>query len=308
LTARLDARGAQELGRLLGDALPRVREIAGCTLVVKYGGNAMVDETLKSTFARDVALLKLLGVNPVVVHGGGPQIGKRLAQVGKETRFVSGMRVTDRETMEVVEMVLAGLVNKEIVSLIASHGAPAVGLSGKDGGLIRARKLRLTAVDPDRDSGADADLGFVGEVSGVDPRVIEVLLDADFVPVIAPVGAGEDGSTYNINADLVAGKLAEALPAKMLLLLTNTEGLLDKSGNLMSRLDIATAERLMLDGTVSGGMLPKLRCAVDAVLAGVGAAHIIDGRREHCVLLPVLSREGAGTSITADRSAGDAQG
>ncbi len=283
--------------RVLVEALPYIRRFRGKTIVVKYGGNAMVDDTLKAGFARDVVLMKLVGMNPVVVHGGGPQIGSLLERIGKESRFVEGMRVTDSETMDVVEMVLGGLVNKEIVNLINRHGGSAVGLSGKDGDLLRAHKLHVTPRDPGVDAPEIIDLGHVGEVASVHTGVVDMLVAGDFIPVIAPIGVGADGHSYNINADLVAGKIAEALGAEKLLLLTNTPGLLDRSGNLLTGLEVRDVEAYLADGTISGGMLPKVRCALDAVNGGVAAAQIIDGRVEHAVLLELFTSAGVGTLI-----------
>jgi acetylglutamate kinase len=277
--------------------MPYIRRFRGKTVVIKYGGNAMVDESLKSGFARDIVLMKLVGINPVVVHGGGPQIGLLLEKIGKETSFVEGMRVTDSETMDVVEMVLGGLVNKEIVNLITHHGGRAVGLTGKDGDLIRARKLNLTRNSPELDAPELIDLGHVGEVESIDASVVNMLTGGDFIPVIAPIGVGEDGRSYNINADLVAGHMAEVLGAEKLMLLTNTKGLLDKDGALLTGLDADDVDRLIDDGTVHGGMLPKIRCALSAVHSGVAAAHIVDGRVEHAVLLELFTDEGVGTLI-----------
>jgi len=291
----LTSEQAMQIARVLGEALPYIRRFAGKTVVIKYGGNAMTDPALKSGFGRDIALMKLVGINPVIVHGGGPQIGTLLERLGKETRFVAGMRVTDAETMDVVEMVLGGLVNKEIVNLINQHGGRAVGLSGKDGGLIRARKLEAQAGENDE----MVDLGFAGEVAGIDPELVGRLDDADFIPVIAPIGVGEDGRSYNINADLVAGKMASVLQAEKLMLLTNTPGVLDKQGNLLTGLEPAEVDRLIEDGTIAGGMLPKIRCALDAVASGVRAAHIVDGRVEHAVMLELFTDAGVGTLIRA---------
>ncbi len=293
----IDAKYAMSFAQVLSEAVPYIRRFAGKTIVIKYGGNAMVDDTLKSGFARDVVLMKLVGINPVVVHGGGPQIGKLLEKIGKQSEFVDGMRVTDSETMDVVEMVLGGLVNKEIVSLIHRHGGQAVGLTGKDGDLIRARKLTITRRSPELDASEIIDLGHVGEVASIDAAVVNLLAAGDFIPVIAPIGVGEDGFSYNINADLVAGKMAEVLGAEKLMLLTNTKGLLDKEGKLLSRLSVAEVDALIDDGTIHGGMLPKIRCAVDAVQSAVKASHIIDGRVEHAVLLELFTDEGIGTLI-----------
>ncbi len=288
---------ARNVAHVLSEALPYIRRFAGKTLVIKYGGNAMVDESLKQGFARDIVLMKLVGINPVVVHGGGPQIGEHLKRIGKQSEFVQGMRVTDSETMDVVEMVLGGLVNKEIVNLINRHGGAAVGLTGKDGGLIHARKLTLTRNSPEMNEPEIIDIGHVGAVASIDPGIIDMLTRGNFIPVIAPIGVGPDGHSYNINADLVAGKLAEVLHAEKLMLLTNIQGLLDKDGKLLSGLSAQQVDALIADGTIHGGMLPKIRCALDAVQAGVKAAHIIDGRVAHAVLLELFTDEGVGTLI-----------
>jgi len=277
---------------ILIEALPYIQALDQKTVVIKFGGNAMVDEALKSSFAQDIVLLKQIGVNPVIVHGGGPQIGKLLEQIGKKSRFIEGMRVTDNETMDVVEMVLGGQVNKQIVALINRHGGRAVGLTGKDGGMITARKMELAGNDA-----VDNDLGQVGEVESIDPAVVAMLDDDDFIPVIAPIGVGADGSSYNINADLVAGELAKVLGAEKLLLLTNTPGVLDPDGNLLTGLSPDETERLIADGIIHGGMLPKVRCALDAVKAGVRTSQIIDGRVRHSVLLELLTDSGVGTLI-----------
>jgi acetylglutamate kinase len=257
----------------------------------------MVDEELKEGFARDVVLMKLVGINPVVVHGGGPQIGTLLKRLGKESEFVQGMRVTDSETMDVVEMVLGGLVNKEIVTLINRHGGSAVGLTGKDGDLIRAKRLKVTKDAPGLDAPEIIDIGHVGSVESIDASVVDMLTHSDFIPVIAPIGVGEDGLSYNINADLVAGKVAEVLQAEKLILLTNIEGLVDKEGNLLTGLDTKTVDALIEDGTIHGGMLPKIDCALDAVKSGVHTSHIIDGRVPHAVLVELFTDEGIGTLI-----------
>ncbi|RFA30048.1 acetylglutamate kinase [Alkalilimnicola ehrlichii] len=287
---------ATQVAHVLIEALPYIQRFSGKTIVVKYGGNAMTEEHLKHSFARDIVLMKLVGFNPVVVHGGGPQIGKLLDRIGKESRFIEGMRVTDAETMDVVEMVLGGLVNKEIVNLINAKGGRAVGLTGKDGDLIRARKLTLSRRQAEQGS-EDVDIGFVGEVASIDASVVDMLDHGEFIPVIAPIGVGEDGRSYNINADLVAGKIAEVLGAEKLILLTNTPGVLDKQGELLTGLNAARVESLIEDGTIQGGMLPKIRCALDAVQGGVRAAHIIDGRVEHAVLLELFTDQGVGTLI-----------
>ena len=289
---------AVRTAKVLAEAMPYIQRFQGKTIVIKYGGAAMEGETLKSSFARDIVLMKLVGVNPVVVHGGGPQIGRLLARIGKETRFVEGMRVTDSETMDVVEMVLGGLVNKEIVNLINGHGGNAVGLTGKDGRLIHARKLTMTRSRPELDAPEIIDMGHVGEVASIDTGLLEHLARGDFIPVIAPIGVGDGGMSYNINADLVAGKLAQALEAEKLMLLTNTPGLLDRNGELIASLDVRAVEALIADGTIAGGMLPKVRCALDAVQGGVHTAQIIDGRVEHAVLLEVFTNAGMGTFIS----------
>jgi len=277
--------------------MPYIRRFRGKTIVIKYGGNAMEDEALKSGFARDVVLMKLVGINPVVVHGGGPQIGKLLEKIGKKSEFVEGMRVTDTETMDVVEMVLGGQVNKQIVSLITQHGGSAVGLTGKDGDLIRARKMKIERSSPELDVPEIIDLGHVGEVESIDASVVDMLVGGNFIPVIAPIGVGADGCSYNINADLVAGRMAEVLKAEKLILLTNTAGLLDKDGELLTGLDAADVDKLIDDGTIHGGMLPKISCALSAVNCGVKAAHIIDGRVAHAVLVELFTDEGVGTLI-----------
>jgi acetylglutamate kinase len=285
---------AGQRARILAEALPYIRRFYGKTIVVKYGGNAMTDERLKSSFARDVVLLKLVGMNPVVVHGGGPQIDELLNRVGKKGEFVQGMRVTDAETMDVVEMVLGGLVNKEIVTLINQHGGRAIGLTGKDGSFIRARKLLV----PSRDNEAEMlDIGQVGEVASIDPEIVALLETREFIPVVAPIGVGNDGRSYNINADLVAGKLAEVLRAEKLILLTNTPGVLDKDGKLLTGLTPKQVDELFAAGVIHGGMLPKIGSALDAAKGGVKSVHIIDGRVEHALLLEVLTDEGVGTLI-----------
>ena len=285
---------AAQRAKILAEALPYIRRFYGKTIVVKYGGNAMTDERLKHSFARDVVLLKLVGMNPVVVHGGGPQIDEVLKRVGKKGEFVQGMRVTDAETMDVVEMVLGGLVNKEIVTLINQHGGRAIGLTGKDGSFIRARKLMLPSKD---DEAQMLDIGQVGEVQSIDPEIIALLDSREFIPVVAPIGVGSDGRSYNINADLVAGKLAEVLKAEKLILLTNTPGVLDKDGKLLTGLTPKQIDDLVEEGTLSGGMLPKIGSALDAARGGVKSVHIIDGRVEHALLLEVLTDEGVGTLI-----------
>jgi len=295
----LSSESARNVARVLAEGMPYIRRYRGKTVVIKYGGNAMVDENLKSGFARDVVLMKLVGINPVVVHGGGPQIGQLLEKIGKESTFIDGMRVTDSETMDVVEMVLGGLVNKEIVNLITHHGGRAVGLTGKDGDLIHARKMTITRDTPELDAPEIIDLGHVGEVSSIDSSVVDMLIGGDFIPVIAPIGVGDDGRSYNINADLVAGRMAEVLEAEKLILLTNTPGLLNKQGDLLTGLNAGHIDSLIADGTIHGGMLPKINCALSAVNSGIGAAHIIDGRVEHSVLVELFTDEGVGTLIQA---------
>lgn len=294
---------ALDVGRVLTEVLPYIQRFKGKTIVIKYGGNAMVDDALKNGFARDIVLMKLVGINPVVVHGGGPQINELLDKIGKQSQFIDGMRVTDSETMDVVEMVLGGQVNKEIVNLIQRQGGHAVGLTGKDGNLLRARKMTLARNDakasPAAHPAASMDIGHVGEVASVDVAILNLLMEGNFIPVVAPVGVDETGQSYNINADLVAGKLAETLAAEKLILLTNTRGLLDKQGMLLSGLSAEQVAELIADGTIYGGMLPKIRCALEAVQKGVGAAHIIDGRVEHAVLLEIFTDAGVGTLIRA---------
>ena len=285
------------IAEVLTEALPYIQRFSGKTIVIKYGGNAMSEDQLKSGFARDVVLIKLVGMNPVLVHGGGPQIGALLEKLGKKTEFVQGMRVTDNETMDIVEMVLGGLVNKEIVSLINRHGGNAVGLSGKDGELIRARKMVFKQNIPELEAPEIIDIGHVGEVDSINTAVVDMLIQGDFIPVIAPVGVDESGQSYNINADLVAGKMAEVLGAEKLIMLTNTEGLLDDDGNVLTGLYVEEVDDLIKKGVIHGGMLPKIRSALDAVHAGVRSAHIIDGRVEHAVLLEILTDVGVGTLI-----------
>ncbi len=281
---------------VLMEALPYIQRFYGKTFVIKYGGAAMTDEDLKTSFAQDIVLLKYVGVNPVVVHGGGPQINEMLKRMGTPTQFVRGMRVTDPETMDIVEMVLVGKINKEIVNLINQHGGTAVGLSGKDGGLILARKMSLTV----RENGAAPeviDIGQVGEIIGIDPTVIKSLDENKFIPVIAPVGVGKKGETYNINADLVAGQVAEALHAEKLILLTDVEGVKDKNGKLLSTLKTNQARKLIEDGVVGEGMIPKVECCIEALKGGVGKTHIVDGRVKHAILLEAFTNEGVGTEV-----------
>ncbi|HRF87113.1 MAG TPA: acetylglutamate kinase [Pseudomonadales bacterium] len=284
---------ALDIANVLTEALPYIQRFVGKTIVVKYGGNAMVDDALTQGFAQDIALMKLVGMNPVVVHGGGPQIGLLLEKLGIHSEFISGMRVTDAATMEVVEMVLGGAVNKTVVSLLNQAGGKAIGITGKDGDLIRAKKMAMKDAD-----GKELDIGFVGEVEHVNREVIDALVHSDFIPVIAPVGVGADGQSYNINADLVAGKVAEALSAEKLMLLTNVAGLQDKAGKVLTGLTTVQVDSLIADGTIYGGMLPKIQCALDAVKHGVTSAHIIDGRVEHAVLLEIFTDHGVGTLIT----------
>lgn len=279
---------------VLAEALPYIKRFHGKTIVVKYGGNAMTDEHLKQCFARDVVLLKLVGMNPVVVHGGGPQIETLLARVGKKGEFVQGMRVTDAETMDLVEMVLGGQVNKEIVNLINQHGGKAVGLTGKDGNFIRAKKLMMENKDAPGDL---IDIGQVGDIVSIDPSLIALLDTGAFIPVIAPIGVGSEGETYNINADVVAGKIAEVLKADKLVMLTNTPGVLDQTGKLLTGITPRQIDDMVADGTLSGGMLPKISSALDAARGGVKNVHIIDGRVEHALLLEILTDEGVGTLI-----------
>jgi len=285
---------AKDKAKILAEALPYIQRFHGKTIVIKYGGNAMVEEHLKQGFARDVVLLKLVGMNPVIVHGGGPQIDDMLKRVGKQGEFIQGMRVTDAETMDVVEMVLGGLVNKDIVNLINRHGGKAVGLTGKDGAFIRAKKLLM---EDRQAAGKWINIGQVGEIESIDPALIALLDTQDFIPVIAPIGVGIEGESYNINADLVAGKLAEILKAEKLIILSNIPGVLDKEGNLLTGLTAQRVDELFADGTISGGMLPKIGSALDAVKNGVKSCHIIDGRVEHALLLEILTDQGVGTLI-----------
>lgn len=293
----MDSNKALNIAHVLTEALPYIQRYQDKCVVIKYGGNAMIDEVLKSSFARDVVLMKLVGIHPIVVHGGGPQIGKYLSRMGIESEFVDGLRVTDSETMDVVEMVLGGLINKEIVSLIHTHGGKAIGLSGKDGPLIHAKKLHVSRKTQIANVPEIIDFGHVGEVTGINKKVLDYLAFGDFIPVIAPIGLGDDGSSYNINADLVAGKVAEAMCAEKLVLLTNTAGLLAKSGELLTGLNATRVRELIDDGTILDGMLPKINAALAAVTAGVGRAHIIDGRIQHSVLLELFTDSGIGTLI-----------
>lgn len=288
---------AHQIASVLTEALPYIQRFKNKVIVVKFGGNAMIDEALKHSFARDIVLMKSVGLTPIVVHGGGPQIGNLLSKLGKTTDFVDGMRVTDSETMDVVEMVLGGLVNKEIVNLINQHGGKAVGLTGKDGNFIRAKKIKLKKAAIDSEAFELIDLGHVGDVTSIDTDVLNMLNQSNFIPVIAPIGVGENGESYNINADLVAGKIAEELNAEKLILLTNTAGILDKQGKLLTGLSLADIDDLIADGTISSGMIPKTRCATDALKGGVTSVHIIDGRVEHAVLLELFTDQGVGTLL-----------
>jgi len=289
-----DTLPAATKAQILGEALPYIKRFFDKTIVIKYGGNAMTDPKLQDGFARDVVLLKLVGMNPVVVHGGGPQIEDLLKRVGKQGTFIQGMRVTDEETMDIVEMVLGGQVNKEIVNLINQHGGKAVGLTGQDGNFIRAKKLLLQNKDNPEEM---IDIGSVGEITSIDPSLISFLDQGDFIPVIAPIGVGPKGETYNINADVVAGKIAEVLRAEKLVLLTNTPGVLDKAGNLLTGVTPKEIDAMVADGTLSGGMLPKIGSAIDAARSGVKSVHIIDGRVVHALLLEILTDQGVGTLI-----------
>lgn len=293
-----DSIDAMHIAKVLTEALPYIQRFTDKTIVVKFGGNAMIDEKLQNSFARDIVLMKLVGMNPIVVHGGGPQIGNLLKKLNIESSFVDGMRVTDSETMDVVEMVLGGTVNKQIVNLINRNGGQAIGLTGKDGNLIQARKLAVTRQSPGMRAPEIIDIGHVGEVRSINRKVIDLLVQSDFIPVIAPIGVGLDGMSYNINADLVAGKVAEVLQAEKLMLLTNVAGLQDKNGEVLTGLSTARVDELIEDGTIYGGMLPKISCALDAVKSGVASAHIIDGRVPHAVLLEIFTDAGVGTLIT----------
>ena len=280
---------------ILAEALPYIRQYHGKTIVIKYGGNAMVEERLKESFARDVILLKLVGMNPVVVHGGGPQIDEALKKIGKTGTFIQGMRVTDEETMEVVEWVLGGEVQQDIVMLINHFGGQAVGLTGKDGGLIHAKKMMVR--NEEQPQGEPIDLGFVGEIESINPAVVKALQDDAFIPVISPIGFSQEGQAYNINADLVAGKMAEILKAEKLVMMTNIPGVMDKTGKLLTDLSAREIDALFADGTISGGMLPKISSALDAAKSGVNSVHIIDGRIEHSLLLEILTEQAFGTMI-----------
>ena len=293
---------ATEVAQVLSEALPYIQKFAGRTIVVKYGGNAMIDDALKASFARDIVLMQAVGMRPIVVHGGGPQIGELLERLNIESRFVDGMRVTTEETMDVVEMVLGGLVNKEIVSRVNLAGGRAMGLTGKDGQLIRAKQLKIERKSPELEAPEIIDIGHVGQVESIDTRVLTMLTENDVIPVVAPIGVGPKGESYNINADLVAGKLAEVLNAEKLMLLTNTGGVLDQTGQVVTGLVSDEVRALIDNGTISGGMLPKVACALSAVNAGVNSAHIVDGRVPHSVLLEIFTDQGVGTQILRKRS------
>ena len=294
----MDTNSAHDTARILIEALPYIQRFSGATVVIKYGGNAMENDELKNSFARDVVMLKQVGLNPVIVHGGGPQIGSLLERLGKESKFVQGMRVTDQETMDVVQMVLGGLVNKDIVNLINRHGGSAIGLTGKDAELIRAKKLTVTRQTPEMTQPEIIDIGQVGEVIGINTDLLNLLVKGDFIPVIAPIGVGANGESYNINADLVAGKVAEALKAEKLMLLTNIAGLMDKEGKVLTGLTTQQVDELIADGTIYGGMLPKIRCALEAVQGGVGSSLILDGRVPNAILLEIFTDTGVGTLIS----------
>lgn len=289
---------AMTTAEVLSEAMSYIQRFVGKTIVIKYGGNAMTDEKLKNSFARDIVMMKLIGINPIVVHGGGPQIGSLLEKLNIESHFINGMRVTDSKTMDVVEMVLGGMVNKEIVGLINANGGSAIGLTGKDGQLLRARKLKVKHKTPEMEAPEIIDIGHVGEVAQVNVKVLDMLAQSDIIPVIAPIGVDEKGASYNINADLVAGKIAEVLQAEKLILLTNIAGLMDKDGNVLTGLNTKEVDELIADGTIYGGMLPKIDCALSAVKSGVTSSHIIDGRVAHSCLLEIFTDEGVGTLIT----------
>ena len=293
---------ATEVAQVLSEALPYIQKFAGRTIVVKYGGNAMTDEDLKASFASDIVLMQAVGMRPIVVHGGGPQIGELLKRLNIESKFIDGMRVTTEETMDVVEMVLGGLVNKEIVSLLNMAGGRAMGLTGKDGQFIRAKQLKIERQSPELEAPEIVDIGHVGQVESIDTRVLTMLTESNVIPVVAPIGVGEHGESYNINADLVAGKLAEVLETEKLMLLTNTAGVLDKQGKVVTGLVADEVNALIDDGTISGGMLPKVGCALSAVNAGVNSAHIVDGRVPHSVLLEIFTDQGVGTQILRKRN------
>lgn len=295
----LSRHSAMDIAKVLTEALPYIQRFTEKTIVIKYGGHAMTDNQLNQDFARDIVLMKLVGMDPIVVHGGGPQIGSVLDEFGIESKYVDGMRVTDSKTMDIVQMVLGGLVNQDIVSLINKHGGKAVGLTGKDASLIKARKLLIRRSSPELQTPEIIDIGHVGEVVSINREILDLAAHSDIIPIIAPIGFGEDGETYNINADLVAGKIAEEMAAEKLILLTDVPGIIDDKGNVISRLSVAEVEQLIKSGTISGGMLPKINCALSAVNNGVNTAQIIDGRVAHAVLLEVLTDEGVGTLISA---------
>lgn len=300
----LNREEASITAQVISRALPYIQKFAGKTVVVKYGGNAMVDDRLKESFARDIVLMKAVGINPVVVHGGGPQIGELLERLSIKTKFIDGMRVTDTKTMDVVEMVLGATINKEIVNLISNAGGRAFGVTGKDGQLIKAKKLVVSHQTPEMSVPEIIDIGHVGEVESINKSVIDMLLHSGFIPVIAPIGVGANGASYNINADLVAGKVAEVLSAEKLMLLTNVAGLKDKKGRVLTGLNVDRVGKLIGDGTIHGGMLPKIRCALEAVNGGVNYAHIVDGRVNHAVMLEIFTDEGVGTLITNNKTKG----
>ena len=294
----LDLDAAKQIASVLTEALPYIQRFTGKTIVVKYGGNAMIDEDLKNSFARDIVLMKLVGMHPIVVHGGGPQIGEVLKKLDIQSTFVDGMRVTDSATMDVVEMVLGGLVNKQIVSLLNKNGGKAIGITGKDGDFIRARKMQVTRFTPDMKAPEIIDIGHVGEVEYINPAIIDMMKKSDFIPVIAPIGSDANGASYNINADIVAGKVAALVGAEKLILLTNISGVQNKEGKVVTGLTTVEVNEMIADGTIYGGMLPKINCALDAVNSGVNSAQIIDGRIPHAVLLEVFTDKGIGTQIT----------
>ena len=293
---------AKEIAKVLSEALPYIQKFSGCTIVVKYGGNAMTDDALKTSFARDIVLMQAVGMRPIVVHGGGPQIGELLERLDIKSKFIDGMRVTNEETMDIVEMVLGGQVNKEIVHLLNLAGGRAMGITGKDGRFIRAKQLKIERRSPELDAPEIIDIGQVGQVESIDNRILTMLTENNVIPVVAPIGAGSNGESYNINADLVAGKLAEVLEAEKLMLLTNTAGVLDKAGKVVTGIVADEVNALIDDGTISGGMLPKVGCALSAVNTGVKSAHIIDGRVPHSVLLEIFTDQGVGTQILRKRN------
>ena len=298
----LTRKQAMNTAEVLSTAVPYIQQFAGKTIVIKYGGNAMTDEKLKQSFARDIVMMKLIGLNPIVVHGGGPQIGSLLEQLNIESHFINGMRVTDSKTMDVVEMVLGGMVNKEIVGLINKNGGKAIGLTGKDGNLLKATKLKVKRKSPEMATSEIIDIGHVGEVQSVNDELLNMLTNSDYIPVIAPIGVDKDGTSYNINADLVAGTVAEVMQAEKLILLTNIAGLMNKEGVVLTGLSTSQVDDLIEDGTIHGGMLPKIGCALSAVKSGVNSAHIIDGRVEHSCLLEIFTDEGVGTLITNEEN------